>query len=62
MIERYTRPEMGELWGETEQFKSWLEVELAACAAWSEIGVIPHEDVNVRGIHTTMLIEPHKII
>ncbi len=46
MIERYTRPEMGNLWGDTEQFKSWLEVELAACAAWSEIGVIPHEDVN----------------
>lgn len=46
MIDRYTRPEMGQLWGENEQFKSWLEVELAACAAWSEIGVIPHEDVN----------------
>lgn len=46
MIDRYTRPEMGNLWGESEQFKSWLEVELAACAAWSEIGVIPHDDVN----------------
>lgn len=46
MIDRYTRPEMGALWGEAEQFQSWLEVELAACAAWSEIGVIPHEDVN----------------
>lgn len=47
MIDRYTRPEMGELWSETQQFQAWLDVELAACAAWSEIGVIPKEDVDI---------------
>ena len=46
MIDRYTRPEMAALWSEREQFQSWLEVELAACAAWSEIGVIPRNDVE----------------
>jgi len=46
MIERYTRPEMAELWSEQQQFQSWLEVELAACAAWSALGVIPAEDVE----------------
>ena len=46
MIDRYTRPEMAKLWSEYEQFQAWLEVELAACAAWSEIGVIPHKDVE----------------
>ena len=47
MIERYTRPEMGALWSEEAQFESWLDVELAACAAWSEAtGVIPEEDVE----------------
>lgn len=46
MIDRYTRPEMAELWSEQAQFESWLAVELAACAAWSEAGVIPEEDVN----------------
>ncbi len=46
MIERYTLPEMGRLWSEDEQFQAWLEVELAACAAWSEIGVIPQKDVE----------------
>ena len=47
MIDRYTRPEMGELWSEHGQFQSWLDVELAACAAWSEVtGVIPPEDVE----------------
>ena len=46
MIERYTLPEMAQLWSVEEQYQAWLEVELAACAAWSEIGVIPHEDVE----------------
>ena len=47
MIERYTRREMAALWSEEAQFESWLEVELAACAAWSEVtGVIPESDVE----------------
>lgn len=46
MIDRYTRPEMAELWSEKAQFQAWLDVELAACAAWSELGVIPPEDVE----------------
>lgn len=37
---------MGELWSEESQYQSWLEVELAACAAWSDLGVIPKEDVE----------------
>jgi adenylosuccinate lyase len=46
MIDRYTREQMKELWSEESQFASWLEVELAACAAWSELGVIPRADVE----------------
>ena len=46
MIDRYSRPEMANLWSEEAQFQSWLDVELAACAAWSELGVIPKEDVE----------------
>ncbi|MFD2924597.1 adenylosuccinate lyase [Halobacillus naozhouensis] len=45
MIERYTRPEMGSIWTEENRYQAWLEVELLACEAWSEIGVIPKEDV-----------------
>src|SRR5690625_7247025 len=48
MIDRYTRPEMAALWSEEAQFQSWLDVELAACAAWSELGIIPKEDVDRR--------------
>ncbi|WP_199617552.1 adenylosuccinate lyase [Paenibacillus alkalitolerans] len=46
MIERYSRPEMAAIWTEENKFKAWLEVELAACEAWSELGVIPQEDVK----------------
>ncbi|OKL36126.1 adenylosuccinate lyase [Domibacillus mangrovi] len=46
MIERYTRPEMGAIWTEENKFKAWLEVEILACEAWSEIGDIPKEDVK----------------
>jgi adenylosuccinate lyase len=46
MIERYTRPEMGSIWTEENKFKAWLEVEILACEAWSELGDIPKEDVE----------------
>ncbi|GKU80540.1 adenylosuccinate lyase [Paenibacillus sp. L3-i20] len=45
MLERYSRPEMRAIWTEENKFKAWLEVELCACEAWSELGVIPQEDV-----------------
>ncbi|MGZ9586546.1 adenylosuccinate lyase [Paenibacillus marinisediminis] len=44
MIERYSRPEMRAIWTEENKFKAWLEVELCACEAWAELGVIPKED------------------
>ncbi|WP_188455091.1 adenylosuccinate lyase [Virgibacillus oceani] len=46
MIDRYTREEMGTIWTEENKFKAWLEVEILACEAWSELGVIPKEDAE----------------
>ncbi|MFO8069139.1 MAG: adenylosuccinate lyase [Alkalibacterium sp.] len=46
MIERYSRPEMKELWSEQNRYQSWLEVEILADEAWAELGVIPKEDVQ----------------
>ncbi|QYR21177.1 adenylosuccinate lyase [Paenibacillus sp. sptzw28] len=46
MLERYSRPEMRAIWTEENKFKAWLEVELCACEAWVELGVIPREDVE----------------
>ena len=46
MIDRYTRPEMGNIWTEENRFKAWLEVEILACEAWVKLGEIPEEDVK----------------
>ncbi len=45
MIERYSRPEMASLWTMEARFGAWLEVELAVCEAWAELGVIPQADL-----------------
>ncbi|WZY00634.1 adenylosuccinate lyase [Bacillus sp. FSL W7-1360] len=46
MIERYTREEMGAIWKDENRYQAWLEVEIAACEAWAEMGIIPDEDVK----------------
>jgi len=46
MIKRYTRPEMGAIWEERNKYKKWLDVELAVCEVWNEIGEIPSEALN----------------
>src|SRR5690625_952174 len=46
MIERYTRKEIGAIWTEENKYRAWLEVEILACEAWAELGVIPEADVK----------------
>lgn len=45
MIDRYTRPEMGKIWTDENRYRAWLEVEILADEAWSELGEIPKADV-----------------
>ncbi|WP_428563352.1 MAG: adenylosuccinate lyase [Solidesulfovibrio sp. DCME] len=45
MIERYTRKAMGALWSLENRFAAWLEVEVAVCEAWAELGRIPAADM-----------------
>lgn len=47
MIERYTRKEMGQLWEPQNRFQKWLDVEIAACEAWSDLGKIPKTALEV---------------
>jgi adenylosuccinate lyase len=47
MISRYTRPEMGNIWEDQNKFAIWLEIEILACEAQSELGLIPAEDVRI---------------
>jgi adenylosuccinate lyase len=46
LIERYTLPEMGDLWTDDHKFKTWLRVEIAVCEAQAELGYIPSEAVE----------------
>lgn len=62
MIERYTREEMGNIWSEENKFKAWLEVEILACEAWSELGEIPKEDVEKLRKHASFDIQRIKEI
>ncbi len=41
MIDRYTRPEMGEIWSDQRKIDAWLEVEKAVAEAWARRGIIP---------------------
>ena len=46
MIERYSLPEMKKIWSEENKFKIWLEVEILACEAQTELGVVPKDAVK----------------
>jgi len=43
MIKRYTRPGMGAIWEDQNRYRKWLDVEMAVCEAWHELGEIPEE-------------------
>ncbi|MCA1994876.1 MAG: adenylosuccinate lyase, partial [Coleofasciculus sp. S288] len=60
MIERYTLPEMGELWTETYKYKTWLQVEIAACEAQAELGAIP--EAAVEEIKAKANFDPQRIL
>jgi adenylosuccinate lyase len=45
MIERYSRPQMKKVWSEESKFDKWLQVEIAVCEAWAELGAIPKEAI-----------------
>jgi adenylosuccinate lyase len=41
VIARYSRPAMARIWSDEGKLATWLDVELAATAAWAELGVVP---------------------
>ncbi|MHB1150347.1 MAG: adenylosuccinate lyase [Thermoleophilia bacterium] len=46
MIPRYSRPEMSAIWTDEHKMATWLKVEIAACEAWAEKGMIPADALN----------------
>ena len=47
MIARYTLPEMGRIWDDEHRLSCWLKVEVAACEAMAELGMIPQAALEV---------------
>lgn len=41
MIERYTTPQMKFLWSDQNKFQKWLDIEILACEAMAQRGIIP---------------------
>ena len=55
MIERYTNPEMGNIWTLQHEFETMLDVEIAACEAMAELGEIPQEAAaNIRAMTSSL--------
>ena len=46
MIPRYSRPEMAAIWEPEARFRIWLDIEILACEAQADLGVIPREAVR----------------
>jgi adenylosuccinate lyase len=45
VIERYSRPDMKKVWSDENKYNKWLDVEIAVCDAWAEIGVVPRKAI-----------------
>jgi len=43
MIDRYTHPEMGNIWTLENEFRTMLKVEILACEAMNKLGVVPDD-------------------
>ena len=54
MIPRYSREKISKIWSEESMYNHWLQVEIATCEAWNELGIIPKEDL--RSLKSSLLI------
>jgi adenylosuccinate lyase len=60
---------MSKVWSEENKYGKWLEVEIAACQAWSELGTVPKEalpeirkaKVNIDRLNEIMVETHHDV-
>lgn len=49
MIPRYSRKQVSDIWSDEARFKIWLDIEILACEAQANLGIIPKSAVkNIR--------------
>lgn len=46
MIQRYTRPEMSNIWSDENKFKIWLKIEILICEALNKFKIIPDKSLE----------------
>jgi adenylosuccinate lyase len=46
MIERYSRPEMKEIWSDHARMHNWMQIEVLAAEAMAQLGLVPQEDLT----------------
>ena len=47
MIPRYSREELVKIWTPKNKFEIWLNIEILACEAQCELGIIPKNSLNI---------------
>lgn len=71
MIPRYTKKDMEEIFTDQSRFEAYLEVEIAACKAWNQLGFVPDNDlknivenakVDVKRIQEIEAITKHDVV
>lgn len=71
MIERYTLPEIANIWSEENKFTIWLNIEIFACEANNKLGIVPSKALrniksrakfNVKKINEIESVVKHDVI
>lgn len=71
MIDRYTLPEMKQIWSDENKYRKWLDVEIFACEAMANLGKVPAEalaeikekaNFNVQRIAEIEAVTNHDVI
>jgi adenylosuccinate lyase len=57
LISRYDVPEVSAVWSDEARFGHWLEIELLAVEAWSELGVVPAADAAACRARASFTVE-----
>jgi adenylosuccinate lyase len=60
MLTRYSTPEMRAIWAPQNRFEKWFEVELAACEAMEDEGIVPLGTADA--IRPKVKLDAHRIL
>ena len=62
MLERYSRSTLRDIWSDLRRFNIWLQVELSACQAMEEAGLVPAGTANAVRALTEGKLSPAAIL